>query len=260
MSTNKEIIIFQKQNDSIYSSLNSRGIHFERILIENGISDDDHLKLLKEENTNLKIKVNENKQQQPKEKKNLISVPIPEQVTIPLQLKKESKPKNNDEDDEETFEDPVKKFDTIINMEELKRAFFSKDYETFESQIKSSQLKFFNVKYQYDYEMENKLEYMAKNLLNGFIKKFDKYKKYFMICFRCWKHQYENKYKYESIWIVNTNEKISNMIGDFVDDFIFTEITDVDYFISNIKKLDNIDYDEAVFINNYTCISEEYVH
>lgn len=29
--------------------------------------------------------------------------------------------------------------------------------------------------------------FSAKNLLKGFVRNFDDYRKYFMICFRCWK-------------------------------------------------------------------------
>ncbi len=257
MSSNKAILGLQKQNDGIYSSLTARGIQFERIVIPEGINEEEHLNLLKEENTKLKEVSNANKPPpQPKEEKKK-----PEPTQTQSQPKKESKSKDGDEeDDEETFEEPVKKFDTITNMEDLKRAFFSGDYETFEFQIKVHPFKFYRVGYKYDSDKDGVPDFSAKNLLKGFVRSFDDYRKYFMVCFRCWKNQHESKYKYESLWIVNTNEKISNIIGSMEEDFIFNETTDIDDFIRGIKKLPESDSEEPVYIDGFTCIGESYVH
>lgn len=252
MSFNKATIGLQKQNDGIYTSLTNKGIQFERVIISPDADEDTILALLKEENAKLKELANANKPPpQPKAEKKP-QIPHP---------KKESKPKNNNEnneDEEENFEEPVKKFDTITNMEELKRAFFNNDYETFESQIKSHPFKFYNVEYKYNSDKDGVPDFSAKNLLKGFVRSFDSYRKYFMICFRCLKNQHETKYKYESLWIVNTNEPFSNIIGSISDDFIFTESTDIDKFISDIKKLPETD--EPTYINEYTCLGESYVH
>ena len=94
--------------------------------------------------------------------------------------------------------------------------------------------------------------------VKGFVRNFDDYRKYFMICFRCWKHQDITQYKYESLWIVNTYEPIQNIIGSMCDDFKFEEITELDDFIGWIKKIPETE--EPVFINGYTCIGESYVH
>ena len=255
MSSNKAILGLQKQNDGIYSSLNARGIHFERIVIPEGTNEDEHLNLLKEENSKLKEVANANKPPpQPKEEKKK-----PEQTQS--QPKKESKPKDNDEeDDEKTFEEPVKKFDVITNMEDLKRAFFSGDYNTFETEIKAHPFKFYKVGYKYDSDKDGVPDFSAKNLLKGFVRSFDDYRKYFMVCFRCWKHKSETKFKYESLWIVNTNEKLSNIIGSMEEDFIFNEATEIDNFILDIKKLPETDSEEPVYFGEYTCIGESYVH
>jgi len=256
MSSNKVIIGLQKQNDGMYSSLINRNISFERTIIPDGIEENEYLKILQEENNKLKQVINDNKPQpQPKqEKKNPVV-----QVS-----KKETKPKEEDnegdEEEEETYEEPVKKFDTIINMEELKRAFFNADYMIFEEQLKSYPLKFYKVSYKFDSDKDDAPDFSAKNLLKGFVRNFDDYRKYFMICFRCWKNQHTVKYKYDSFWIVNTNEPIPNVIGSLAEDFDFVETTDIDYFISEIKKLPVLESDEPVWINEYTCIGESYVH
>ena len=253
MSSNKAIIGLQKQNDGMCSSLTSRNIPFERTVIPEGIGEDEHLKILHEENNKLKQVINDNKPPpQPKQEKKKPKAHVP-------QSKKETKPKEDD-GDEETYEEPVKKFDTIINMEELKRAFFNGDYMVFEQQIKSQPLKFYRVSYKFDSDKDGAPEFSAKNLLKGFVRNFDDYRKYFMICFRCWKNKHDVKYKYDSFWIVNTNGPISNVIGSLAEDFDFVETTDIDDFISQIKKLPESDTDEPIWINEYTCIGESYVH
>ena len=258
MSSNKAIIGLQKQNDGMYSSLTSRNISFERTVIPEGVGEEEHLKMLQEENSKLKQVINDNKPPpQPKQEKKKPDIQDP-------QSKKETKPKEDDgegdDGEEEIYEEPVKKFDTIINMEELKRAFFNGDYMVFEEQIKTHPLKFYKVSYKFDSDKDGAPDFSAKNLLKGFVRNFDDYRKYFMICFRCWKNQHEVKYKYDSFWIVNTNEPIPNIIGSLVEDFDFAETSDIDDFISQIKRLPVSDTDDLIWINEYTCIGESYVH
>jgi hypothetical protein len=261
MSSTKAIIGFQKQNDGMYSSLLARNIPFERTIIPENILEQDHLKLLQEENMMLKELTNANKTQQPKkEKKKSDSI----SQTTPKESKESKQLDNKKEnEEEEKFENPVKKFDTITNMEELKKAFFNGDYTLFEDMVKTNKLKFYNVEYKYNDDKDGSPDYSAKNLLKGFVRSFDDYRKYFMICFRCWKNQNNITYKYNSLWIVNTPEPLPNIIGSLYDDFNFVEITnidDIDIFIQQIKKLPELDSDEPVFINGYTCIGESFVH
>ena len=251
MSSNRELISLQKQNDGIYSSLVNKCIQFERIVIPEGIDEITHINLLKEENLKLKQILNANKQP-PQQKE--IKKEVREVKTV-----KEIEPKDDgDEDMEENYVEPIKKFDTITNMEDLKRAFFNGDYDMFENQVKTHKFKFYKVGYKYDSDKDGVPDFSAKNLLKGFVRNFDDYRKYFMICFRCWKNQNEIKYKYESYWIVNTNEPICNIIGSVEDDFTFEEMNDIDNFILNIKKLPETDYE--IYTNGYSCIGESYVH
>lgn len=261
METNKAISVLQKQNDGMYFGLSTKNIPFERTHIPEMVNDEDHLKLLQEENSRLKEVINANKPPpQPKQekKKSDNSINKKETKTKDNEDGINSNRKDNENDEDETFEEPVKKFDTIMNMEELKRAFFNKDYMVFEEQIKSNSLKFYKVGYKYNSDKDGAPDFSAKNLLKGFVRNFDDYRKYFMICFRCWKNQHEIKYKYDSYWIVNTNEHIHNVIGSMAEDFDFFETSDIDDFISQIKKLPETD--EPVWINEYSCIGESYVH
>ena len=242
-----KLISIQKQNDSIYSSLESRNITFERTIIPNDINEEEHLKLLNEENNKLKECVKDNKPPpQPKKEKETPKVQTPK--------------KEKDVDEEENFEEPIKNFDTITNMEELKRAFFNGDYDIFESQLKESSFKFLRAKYKYNSDKDGVPEFSAKNLLGGFVRNFDDYRKYFMICFRCWRnvkswnnHDDQKRYEYDSLLIVNTNEPIKNIIGTvFYEDFDFEEVDNLDVFISDFKKIEDIE--------NTFCLGESYVH
>lgn len=239
-----KLIGLQKQNESIYSSLISRNILFERTIIPEGINEEEHFIKLNEENNRLKECVKDNKPPpQPKKEKQ-------KQEEQPLKKKKEV----TEEEEEETYEEPIQKFDTITNMEELKRAFFNNDYEIFESQLKNNQFKYFKANYKYNSDKDGAPEFLAKNLLGGFVRNFDDYRKYFMICFRCWKIDDEEiKYEYNSLWIVNSNEPIDNIIGNiFWEYFDFEELNDIDNFILDFKKINDLE--------NTNCIGESYVH
>lgn len=255
----KNIQNIQKQNDSIRSSLITRNISipFKPVVINetDSIEEQQVLNLLNEENKKLKEIVQANRPPpQPKEK------PVKVEKTEKTEKTEKQSKVKDDEDDEENYEEPVKSFDTITNMETLKRIFFSGDYELFRQQISEHSFKFYKVEYKYNSDKDDAMEFSAKNLLGGFVRNFDDYRKYFMICFRCWKLRDVKQYKYSSVWIVNTNEPIKNIIGSLYDDFDFEETTDLDYFVSKMQKISTIDSDEPVYVDEYTCIGESYVH
>ena len=272
MSSNNVILCLQKQNDSIFASLISKNIQFDRVEICDGINEQEHLILLTEENVRLKEIVKANKPiSQPKESKSKESKSkeskskeskskeVVESKTKELKLKEIKENDNDNEDDEnDTFEEPVKKFDTITNMEDMKRAFFRGDYVVFQEQLKLYPLKLYKVGYKYNSDKDGVPEFSAKNLLKGFVRNFDDYRKYFMICFRCFKAQDKNEYKYDSLWIINSGEHIQNIIGSMWEDFEFEETSNIDDFVTQIQKLPEAD--EPVYVNDFTCIGESYVH
>ena len=99
-----------KQNDSIYNSLLSKNILFERTNINEQLSDEDKIILLSEENEKLK---NISKSNRPPEVK-IVKQEIVKQVILkPTVLEKIN------DDEEENYETPVKKFSTITNMEDI---------------------------------------------------------------------------------------------------------------------------------------------
>ena len=113
MASTKQIQGLLKQNDSISNNLVTRNIEFTRTPISDSSDDELKFELAKEENVRLKAIVSINKP--------------------PPQVKEKKAAPPPPEEKEETFEDPVKTFDTVTNMEDLKRAFFNDDFLTFET-------------------------------------------------------------------------------------------------------------------------------
>ena len=246
ISTQKQNIqLLQKQNDNIYSSLINKGINFNKEIIPSDITDDEVLKLLQDENTKLKDIAKQNKPP-PQIKEHKPSPQIKEH-TVKTQYTETTQINTNidcaDSDQDDNYSEPVKKFECITNMEEIKRAFFNKNYENFNTEVKNK-FPLYSATYNHSSDYDGSAEYIAKNLVTGFIRNLEDYRKYLMVCFRCYKINSENnsaKYKYKSLWIVNTKEQLNNLIGSFYDDFEFTKVdeSEINTFLESIKHEDN---------------------
>ena len=159
--------------------------------------------------------------------------------------------KNTDETDNDTYENIKKNFPLITDLEELKRSFFSpdnEDFRPFESIIIENTFNFYKVNYKYGNDMFKKPEYMALNLNNGFIQRFEDYKKYVFVCFRCYKDN--DNYYYISYWLFNSSESIENVFVNDIEDFKFEKIN-IEEFIKNFKKNNE---------NNDNIVNEKYLH
>jgi len=169
-----------------------------------------------------------------------------------LELEKEKEKLNNtNNEEEEYYENEKKEYPIITNLEELKRSFFSPDneeYRPFETIIIENEFKYYQVKYKYSSDMYKKPEYMALNLNNGFVQRFDEYKKYLFSCFRCIKNN--DNYEYCSFWLFNSTENINKVFENDIDDFEFTEIK-LTEFINYFKKMNE---------NNENLINKKYLH
>lgn len=213
-----------KQNQSIYNSLVAKNIPDIGTLVE--LTDEMTLEqkydFLVNDNVSLKKLV-------PKP----VSVPkvVEPKIVIPI-----VKP----DDDDEDYKEPVIKYDTITNMEDMKRAFFSEDYELFENLVREHNFRLYNGNYKFSGDKDGCAEYNAKNLIRGFVRNFEDYGKYFMICFRCFLNVVNDKntFLYTSLWIVNTNDDISKITGTLSDDFELKEVLDKDTFYKEMRKLD----------------------
>lgn len=234
-----------KQNDSIYNSLIAKNILFNRLSLEN-LNEEEQLKVLNDENSQLK-EIAKNNKPPPQVKE--VKQPIIEQKITETKTQKIQK-----DDEEENYEEPLKNFTTITNMEDIKRSFFNKEYDLFEELIKNQKLNYFIANYRYSSDKDGSPEYIATNLLKGFVRNLDDYRKYLMVCFRCLSIENKN-YDYPSLWILNSNDKLNEIIGDLYDDFEFIEInseSERNEFLLNFRK-SNFDIESNL-------LDEAYVH
>lgn len=218
----------RKQNESIYNSLKSKNIsEIGELITFTDETPEQQFQLLQQENKKLKGM--------------LPPAPVPEPVVPIVQVKvKEVK---DDDEKEETFEDPIPKFETITNMEDIKRAFFSGEYDKFDELVKEHNFTLLYGTYKWSSDKDGAPEFVAKNLLKGFVRKFDDFRKYFIICFRCVQEtKSPNTYSYPSLWIVNTLD--DKLIDKFSDDFTFTKAEDSGTFYKLIRK-DESSFDES---------------
>ena len=216
----------RKQNESIYNSLKSKNIsEIGELITFTDETPEQQFQLLQQENKRLKSMV-------PPAPVVVKEVPIKQVPVV-----------KEDDEKEETYEDPVPKFETITNMEDIKRAFFSGEYDKFEELVKEHNFKLLYGTYKWSSDKDGAPEFVAKNLLKGFVRKFDDFRKYFIICFRCVQEtKSPNTYSYPSLWIVNTLD--DKLIDKFSDDFTFTKPEDSETFYKLIRK-DESSFDES---------------
>lgn len=244
METDKQIAILIKQNEGIEKSLDSKNIQYNKLTIDSTLSIDESLKQLKDYNTYIKdITKNNRPPPQVKEVK-------------PVEEKKKAK-KEEDDDEQDTLTKEVKPvYSTITNMEDIKRAFFSKEYETAYDLIKQQPFKYYKATYKYASDNTGRPSYVAKNLLRGFVQGLDDYRKYLMVCFRCVIVNKEtNEYIYPSYWVVNTNDELTMILGSQYDDYDFSEITEDDSICKLLKKMEKNENENDDFL-----VGEVYLH
>lgn len=227
---NKQIISLIKQNDGMYKGLCNKNIVFERTNITDNVTEEEHLALLQAENQQLKIIVQEHKApSQPKKIKIVDTVPINE---IPK----------------------VKEivYPTYTNLENMKRAFFGNNYESYLTMVRKYPFKFYKASYKYNDDNDGKQSYVATNLLKGIVRNYEKMSKYAMLVFRCW--SINDKYQYDSFWMLNSEIDIKIIAKDAYEDFIFEDI-DMETFDTNFRRKS-----EGTIEDNRTMLAETYIH
>ena len=146
-------------------------------------------------------------------------------------------------------------------MEDLKRAFFSKEYDTFMSLIQQQQstnnkLKFYKSNYKWADDNTGKPDFAARNLLRGFVQGLDPYRKYLMVCFRCILLDTETKkYRYPSYWIVNTDVDMKTLLGSLYDDYDFITVEESEAIHKMLTRMRKNE-DE----NDSALVGETYLH
>ena len=158
MDISKQITNLKKHNDGMETSFKIKNIQFTKLSIDN-VNPENELMILKDYNTYLKGISAANR-------------PPPQEKPKDQPKTKEVKPKEEeDEDDVPNEVKPV--YSTIANMEDIKRAFFSKEYDTALELIKQQPFKYYSANYKYSSDNDGRPSYVAKNLLRGFIQGLD---------------------------------------------------------------------------------------
>ena len=130
-------------------------------------------------------------------------------------------------------------------MEEIKRAFFNREYDAFNNLVSQHPLRYYKVNYKYSSDNTGRPSFVAKNLLRGFVQGLDDYRKYFMICFRCILVNKEtNEYRYPSYWVVNTNDDLKTVLGSQYDDYDFISVEEPEAISKLLKKMERNDLDD----------------
>ena len=235
----KQIANLKKQNEGMENSFKTKSIQFTKLSIDN-VDPETELLLLKDYNNYLKgISAANRPPPQVKEEK-------PKVVEV--------KPKEDADDDDEPIKEVKPVFSTITNMEDIKRAFFSKDYDTAYQLIRQHPFKFYKANYKYADDNAGRPAFVAKNLLRGFVQSLDDYRKYLMVGFRCISNV-ENRYSYPSYWLVNSNDDLKTILGSIYDDFAFIPVVEEERIVRmyrNMQKNED-ETDEAL-------IGEVYLH
>jgi hypothetical protein len=238
----KQLGIFLKQNEGIISSLTSKNIEFEYEVIDETLPDDEKLEKYKALNVYLKELSLKNR-----------PPPKVKEEPKPKEEQKSNEKKPKDDDDEDEIKEIKPTFSTITNMEDIKRAFFNKEYEQALQLITAHPFKLYEATYKYADDNTGKPDYAARNLLRGFIQGLDDYRKYLMVCFRCILTDKETKtYDYPSYWIVNSNDDLKQILGSIYDDYEFITTSDISGLLKKMEKNEN-EEDETI-------IGEVYLH
>lgn len=240
----KQILNLQKQNEGIISSLKAKNVPFEYEPIEDTLEEE--VKLIKLKELNIYLKDLSTKNRPPPQEKPVKQ----EKPANPV------KPSNNDEDDDEPTKEVKPTFSTITNMEDIKRAFFNREYEQAAKLISEHPFKIYEANYKYASDNTGKPDFVARNLLRGFIQGLDDYRKYLMVCFRCILTDKDSKaYDYPSYWIVNSNDDLKIILGSLYDDYDFTLVETEEDKTKMLKIMEKLDQD-----TNDNLIGESYLH
>lgn len=244
----KQITNLKKQNDGMETSFKNKNIEFNKLSIDN-VEPEMELTLLKDYNNYLKS-ISAANRPPPQEKQKVEPKEAP---------KKKQKSEEEYNDDDNVPKEVKPTYSTITNMEDIKRAFFNKDYDTFQQLVFHLPFKYYKANYKYAEDNTGRPTFVAKNLLRGFVQSLDDYRKYLMVGFRCVSHLDPSDnlthYKYPSYWIVNSNDDLKTVLGSVYDDFDFIPVEGGERIIRMLRRMEKNE-DE----NDNALIGEVYLH
>jgi len=219
----------KKQNAGMYNNLVNSNIVFNRSVPSEAFSDEEVVKFDQEEKPQVMKAMQEFRKSQPK-------APPKKKETQPPPQKK-AKVADDAEADENEYVEKKPNYNTFNNMEDLKRAFFNNEIDTFIKMCREQKYLFFEGAYNYNSDMDGRPKFVATNLVSGFVRNLEDKRKYFLNCFRCYANE-DGTYTYSSYWIVNTDASISEVTEKFSDDFTFTQVENdgLDAFLQKFQK------------------------
>jgi len=242
----KQITNLKKQNDSMEASFKNKNIQFNKLSFNTMDNPETELMLLKDYNNYLKGISAANRP--PSQEK-----PVKQEAP-----KKKEKTEEEDDDQDDLTKEVKPVYSTITNMEDIKRAFFCKEYETFRQLVREQPFKYYKANYKYAEDNTGRPAFVAKNLLRGFVQSLDDYRKYLIVGFRCVSHvDIDNvtHYRYPSYWVVNSNDELKTILGSFYDDFDFISVEQPERIVRMLRRMEKND-DE----NDNDLIGEVYLH
>lgn len=249
----KQITNLKKQNDGMEIAFKNKGVEFTKLSIDN-MEPETELMLLKDYNEYLK-NISKNNRPPPQQKE--VKPPQEKSVKEPS-VKKKEKTEEEDDDQDDVPKEVKPVYSTITNMEDIKRAFFCKEYDTFQQLARQQPFKYYKANYKYAEDNTDRPAFVAKNLLRGFVQNLDDYRKYLMVGFRCVSHIDSNNathYRYPSYWIVNSNDELKTILGSLYDDFEFISVEEPERIVRMLRRMEKNE-DE----NDSELIGEVYLH
>jgi hypothetical protein len=147
------------------------------------------------------------------------------------------------------------KYEIINDLELMKRAFFNLEdinHVEFNTELHKFNYNCYKLQYNYNDDMNEKPEYIASNLIKGFIKRLSEYTKYIFGVFRCYKYSKNNSntYIYQAYILLNTKEQFNVVLGEILDDFTYQLVDKETQFKYNINKI----------IDDNNLLEEKYIH
>lgn len=134
-----------------------------------------------------------------------------------------------EEEEEEVIVEKKETYSKIGNLESIKRSFYNNEMDAFKAGVTPFKL------YVADYfgadEFDGKPAFIIKNRNKGFVQSLDSKRAYLFVAFKCYKEN--DSVVFRRYWIINSIESLEKILPDEYNFFIFSQVVDVEDFLSN---------------------------
>lgn len=136
-------------------------------------------------------------------------------------------------------EDPKPVFNKFTDMNSIKRMYFGLETDAFDQfahMLGEHPFRFYTATYKYAADYKGRPSFVAKNAIRGFVQNLELVSDYLMVRFLCFRVERgmgsgddsvsgQDEYEYMSVWIVNSSDPLTDILGSMYDDFTFTEVS-----------------------------------